>query len=132
MKTRALVIDDDATLLRLVATFLDSGGYEAHTATSGVEGIRLAQELTPDVILLDVHLPEMDGYEICRRLRADAALRRTAIIMLTASRDRHLNQEAYAAGAQACVPKPSGRESLLNIIETVRGGMPPEKEGGAG
>lgn len=127
---QALVIDDDPALLGAVSAFLTDGGYAVRTASGGQEGVRLALECAPDVIILDVQMPDLDGYVVCHMLRGEPALRRTPIVMLTASMDPHLNREAYAAGAQACVPKPSGRDTLLNLIETVRIGMPSEKKKG--
>ncbi len=73
----------------------------------------------PDLVLLDVQMPGMDGYEVCRRLRQDPLTRRLPVVMLTASDDPALHRLAYAAGAQACIPKPFRREALIAIIETV-------------
>src|SRR2546426_504444 len=71
---RALIIDDDPDLLRLVQRTLEfTAGWDVMTAGSGAAGIELARRTTPDVILVDVMMPEMDGYEVCRRLKADPA-----------------------------------------------------------
>jgi CheY-like chemotaxis protein len=127
MKTRVLVIDDDQVILQLVTTLLESSGYEVQTAVGGEAGLNVALAFKPDVVLLDVQMPALDGYEVCRRLRQEASTQFTPVIMFTTSKDYQLNRQAFAAGAQACLPKPFRREALLAIIETVRLGMPKTK-----
>ncbi len=91
----ALIIDDDRDLLRLVRQTLEfTAGWEVVTAGSGASGIELARSATLDVILVDVMMPEMDGYEVCRRLKADPATATVPIVLLTARRD--LNQARLA------------------------------------
>jgi len=111
------VIDDESQTRELVAAILESEGYEVRGATGGVDGLTLADTEPPDVVLLDVKMPGMNGYEVCRVLRQGPKTRRIPVIMLTASDDPHLNREAYAAGAQACVPKPFRKEGLIAVIE---------------
>jgi len=111
------VIDDESQTRELVAAVLGSSGYEVRGAEGGVEGLTLADTEPPDVVLLDVKMPGMNGYEVCRVLRQGPKTRRIPVVMLTASDDPHLNREAYAAGAQACVPKPFRKEGLIAVIE---------------
>jgi CheY-like chemotaxis protein len=120
MATRILAIDDDETARRFVVAVLQPAGYEVTTAPGGSAGLTLALGAPPDVVLLDVQMPEMDGYEVCRRLRRETRTREIPIVMLTATEDPKLNRLAYDAGAQACVPKPFRRESLIATIEAVR------------
>jgi CheY-like chemotaxis protein len=112
-----LVIDDESQTRELVAAVLGSSGYEVRGAEGGVNGLTLADTEPPDVVLLDVQMPGMNGYEVCRVLRQGPKTRRIPVVMLTASDDPHLNREAYAAGAQACVPKPFRKEGLIAVIE---------------
>ena len=114
---RVLVIDDDAQARALVAAILESEGYEVRGATGGVEGLTLADTEPPDVVLLDLQMPGMNGYEVCRVLRQGPKTRRIPVVMVTVSDDPHLNREAYAAGAHACVPKPFRKEGLIAVIE---------------
>src|SRR2546428_12147180 len=98
---RALIIDDDPDLLRLVQRTLEfTAGWDVMTAGSGAAGIELARRTTPDVILVDVMMPEMDGYEVCRRLKADPATGTVPIVLLTAPRDLDQRRlaETRAAG----------------------------------
>lgn len=127
MPRRVLVIDDDARARDLVAAFLGTAGYAVRGAEDGATGLRLAAAEPPDVVVLDLQMPGMGGYKVCRVLRRGVRTRRIPIVMLTASDDPHLNREAYAAGAQACVPKPFRKEGLIAAIEAALAGMPREK-----
>jgi CheY-like chemotaxis protein len=103
---RALVIDDDRDLLNLIRRTLEfTAGWEVRAAASGAAGIELARAAPPDVILVDVMMPEMDGYEVCRRLKADPATAGVPIVLLTARRE--LDQGRLdGAGAAGVVFKP--------------------------
>jgi two-component system cell cycle response regulator len=124
MRKRVLVIDDDAKARGLVAAFLEPIGYDVRAADGGVAGLALAHAEPPDVILLDLQMPGMDGYEVCRILRQGPKTGTIPVVMLTASDDPHLNREAYAAGAQACVLKPFRQQGLLVAIQAALTGMP--------
>lgn len=103
---RALIIDDDLDLLLLVRRTLEfTAGWEVHTASSGTAGIELARTLAPDVVLVDVMMPELDGYEVCRRLKADEATSRIPVVLLTARRE--MNQaRTTEAGVAGVLYKP--------------------------
>jgi two-component system, OmpR family, alkaline phosphatase synthesis response regulator PhoP len=113
---RALIIDDDRDLLRLIQRTLEfTSGWEVATAGSGPAGIELARSAPPDVIVVDVMMPEMDGYEVCRRLKADAATAAVPIVLLTARRD--LDQRRVAeTGASGVVFKPFQPPDLARQI----------------
>ena len=127
MPTRILVIDDDNMTLQFVGTLLRSAGYEVQAAADGPAGLACALGAPPAIVLLDVVMPTMDGYEVCRRLRNDPKTQNVPVIMLTASGDPTLNHQAYAAGAYACIPKPFRREALIATIESVRAGAMRQK-----
>ena len=116
VKPRILVVDDEPEAVELVEFNLKQAGYAVTTAMDGAEALRKARAQTPDLIVLDVMLPEMDGFEICKNLRLDAATARVPIIMLTAKAaeiDRVLGLEL---GADDYVTKPfSPRELLLRV-----------------
>jgi CheY-like chemotaxis protein len=113
---RALIIDDDRDLVLLVRRTLEfTAGWEVVTADSGASGIELARTAAPDVILLDVMMPELDGYEVCRRLKADAATAAVPIVLLTARRDLDQGQLAQT-GAAGVVFKPFQPEQLARQV----------------
>ena len=108
--SRVLVIDDDAAVRDLMTRFLGKEGFRVATAAGGEEGLRLARELQPDVITLDVLMPGMDGWSVLAALKADAALADIPVVMLTMLDDRNLG---YALGAADYLTKPIDRERLV-------------------
>ncbi len=116
MKQRILVVDDEPEAVELVEFNLKQAGYAVTTAMDGAEALKKARAQTPDLIVLDVMLPEMDGFEICKSLRLDAATAKVPIIMLTAKAaeiDRVLGLEL---GADDYLTKPfSPRELMLRV-----------------
>ncbi len=127
MPTRVLLIDDDPHMMELVSGSLKAEEYEVHWVKNGVEGLLAAVAVPPDVVLLDVEMPGMGGYEVCRVLRHGRKTSQVPVVMLTASMDPALNRTAYAAGAQACVPKPYRREGLLAAMTAAIGCMHKER-----
>ena len=111
-----LVIDDDPTMIELVKDFLESRGYHVIPARSGQEALKKAEISKPDVLILDVMMPGMDGYETCRHLKQDARLSGVPVIMFTASTDPKFHQRAFAAGADFCLSKPFEMDRFLNVV----------------
>jgi CheY-like chemotaxis protein len=113
---RALIIDDDVDLLMLLRRTLEfTAGWEVHAASSGVTGLDLARTIAPDVVLVDVMMPEMDGYEVCRRLKADPATASLPIVLLTARRE--MNQARVdSAGVAGVLYKPFQPTELARQI----------------
>lgn len=115
--TLVLVIDDDRMARDLMVRFLNKEGFRAVTAWSGEEGIRLAKELRPDVITLDVMMPGMDGWTVLSALKADPDLFSIPVIMVTILDDEAMG---YALGASDYVTKPIDRERLSTILDKYR------------
>jgi CheY-like chemotaxis protein len=122
VRERVLVIEDNPQDRELVEAFLDPTRYEVQTAEGGGLGLSAASAHPPDIILLDLRLPDLDGYEVCRQLRKWPETQRIPIVIITASDDLTLNRHAYAAGAQACLPKPFRKEALVAVMEAVLAG----------
>ncbi len=119
-----LCIDDDRLLLRLFSDALERYGFRTAVAPDGPTGIEVAKGERPALILLDFMMPAMDGLEVCRRLRAEPALRETRIILLTAREDPELGPQAREAGATLTVRKPFGPDFVVETIERVIGWKP--------
>jgi CheY-like chemotaxis protein len=119
MTRRILAVDDDPRSLELLRLLLEKAGHTVETAPAGVPALTKADASPPDLVLLDVEMPGMDGYEVCRTLRQGPKTWKVPVIMVTASPDLRLNRQAYEAGAQACIPKPVRRETLLSTIDTI-------------
>jgi hypothetical protein len=119
MKPKILIIDDEPANLATIESFLIGEGYALHLADGGRAGLDLARQIVPDLILLDVMMPECDGFEVCRRLRADPELGRIPIIVVTALDDESSRIEALRCGADDFVTKPCRREELRARVRTV-------------
>jgi len=114
-----LAVDDEEDILELLRYNLSREGYRVKAAASGEEAVRLALSLLPDLILLDLLLPGMDGLEVCRRLKADARTRSISLIMLTAKGEEADIVAGLELGADDYVTKPFSPRVLLARIRTV-------------
>jgi signal transduction histidine kinase len=108
-----LVIDDDATARDLLTRHLQSSGFQVRCAASGAEGLRLARELRPAVITLDVLMPNMDGWAVLAALKAEPTLADIPVVMITMVDDRNLG---YALGADDFITKPVDRDRLVGLL----------------
>jgi DNA-binding response OmpR family regulator len=119
MTTKILVVEDDPAALRLVSYTLEAEGYEVVTAVDGVEGLRKAQQEAPDLVLLDIMLPGIDGFEVCHRLRSDpdAPEARTPIIMLTAKSQEADREMGQKVGGDLYISKPATPEELTEAVK---------------
>jgi two-component system phosphate regulon response regulator PhoB len=121
MSPRILVIDDEPDLLELVRVNLEKSGYEVDTALSGREALASVRRALPDLIVLDLMLPDVSGTEICRTIRADPSLSSLPIIMLTAKSDEVDRVVGFELGADDYVTKPfSPRELTLRVRAVLR------------
>ena len=112
---KILFVDDEPIVLKLMKTRLESQTFRVETAASGMEGIVKAKEWRPDVILLDVIMPGLDGFETCRRLKAIPETKDIPVVLFTASHDDNLAQCAEEAGAAKVSQKPHV-DQLLEIV----------------
>jgi CheY-like chemotaxis protein len=111
-----LIIDDQPFFVNVQQTMLRRQGYRVLAATDGAGGLAQARQHKPDLILLDIEMPEMDGFAVCEKLKADAELRQIPVVILTATQDLRLNQKAFKAGAEITVLKSVSGERLLNMV----------------
>jgi len=114
---RVLMVDDDPNFGRLVRELLERNGYAVTVVTSGTACLETARREPPDLIVLDVMMPGMDGYDVCQELRNDAGLRNVPVVILTAMEDPKLNQRAFAAGAKLCMTKPLRPDKFLHAVQ---------------
>jgi len=116
MTRRILVVEDQEDNRRIIRDLLTSVGYELIEALDGEAGVRLAKEQRPDLILMDIQLPVLDGYEATRRIKADPALRAIPIVAVTSYALSGDDRKAGAAGCDAYVAKPFSPRHLLATI----------------
>jgi len=115
-KAKLLIIDDDTTLVNALEMYLSREGYDVHLAGNGAEGLKAFYALRPDLVVLDVMMPQMDGWETCRRIRE---LSTAPIIMLTAKGQETDRVMGLKLGADDYVPKPFSLKELVARIEAI-------------
>lgn len=116
---KILVVDDEPDILELVQYNLEKEGFSVYTAGNGREAIEIATEVTPDLILLDVMMPEMDGMETCIEMRENSVLDRTIIAFLTARGEDYSQIAGFDAGADDYITKPIKPRVLLSRIKAL-------------
>src|SRR5213082_1124827 len=114
-----MVVDDEVVLVETIAYNLEQAGYQVTTASDGASALEAAHRETPDLIILDIMLPEMDGLEVCRQLRRDGSTSTTPIMMLTAKGDEIDKVVGLEVGADDYVTKPFGRRELLARVRAL-------------
>jgi two-component system, cell cycle response regulator len=117
MAARILVIEDNEPNIQLVDILLKSHGYSPLLARNGSDGVRVAIETRPDLVLLDIRMPGMDGYEVATTLRRETTLSDTRIVALTASAMNHDRERISAAGFDGYIQKPIKPETFVAEIE---------------
>src|SRR6266487_2287093 len=116
---KILVVDDEAVLLETMAYNLEQAGYQVITVADGASALEAARRETPDLIILDIMLPEMDGIEVCRQLRRESNTATTPIMMLTARGEEIDKVVGLEVGADDYVTKPFGRRELLARVRAL-------------
>jgi len=124
-KQKILLVDDEPDILEMIGFNLEREGFEVFTAPNGRKALDLARAHTPDLILLDVMMPEMDGMETCRELRDDARLKNTIIAFLTARNEDYSQIAGFDAGADDYISKPIKPRVLVSRVKALlRRGIP--------
>lgn len=115
IRKKVLAVDDNSDNLVIMEKILEQD-YEVKTAETGEEALQIAQDFQPDLILLDIMLPKMSGYQVCEQLRADSAFNNTTIIMVSAKGMVSERYQGHEAGADDYITKPFNEEELLESI----------------
>lgn len=116
-KKRILFVDDEPDQVLLIQTRLEHNGFEVLTATDGESGLQLAVEQRPDLVIVDLIIPRLDGLEICRRLKQNPATAKIPVALFTASATRDLDELCKTVGFAAYLRKPYEATELLAIIK---------------
>lgn len=117
-KRKILLIDDEKDLVDLVKSNLESNGYDVLIAFNGKQGLEKAMAEQPDLIILDIMMPVMDGFETLRKIRDDDRIKNTPIIMLTVKSETESIFKAEELGSTDYITKPFSLEELINLIKT--------------
>ena len=118
-RKKILVIDDETDIAETVKFLLELRNYEVITAEDGYKGINKAQETSPDLVLLDIIMPNLDGYDTCKRLKSNEKTNNIPIIMFTAKGESDSVEKAINAGATGYIVKPFNPTVLLDKIKQV-------------
>lgn len=116
---KILVVDDEPEITEIIEAFLDNAGYTVKVENSPTKALALARELKPDLILLDIMMPETDGYTICNRIKGDPALGNTPVIFLTGKDSKDDQGRSFQVGGDMFIKKPFSCERLLEIVNIV-------------
>jgi DNA-binding response OmpR family regulator len=119
MAKRILVVDDDENILSLERTILEQKGFHVTTAAGGDEALKLLGEHSFDLVLLDVMMPDRDGFEVCRQIKQDPRTRTVPVIFLTAKGGGEALAEGFESGAVMYINKPFTANKLLTIVNTM-------------
>jgi DNA-binding response OmpR family regulator len=116
-KPHVLIVDDDQTLAELLKMMLELSGFEPEAVFSGQDALDWLGQRRPDVMVLDLMMPDIDGLAVLRRVRANAAIQNLPIIILTARTDAPTHKACHEAGATALLTKPVSREVLVEQLQ---------------
>ena len=120
-RPRILIVDDDPRLLHVVSMYLTIEGYDVTTAADGEEGLAAMEAARPDLVILDVMMPGMDGLEACRRIKRDPSTRSIPVLMFTALSREDDIEAGRTAGADRFINKPFSLIGLEAVIKTFLG-----------
>jgi DNA-binding response OmpR family regulator len=116
-KNKILIVEDEESLLKLESILLTSKGYEVRGVPNGQAALDALAEELADLVLLDIMLPEIDGFEVCRRIKSDAATRHIPVIMLTAKKSRDDMSRGEKVGADWYITKPFKSAMVIETIQ---------------
>ncbi len=119
MNTRVLVVDDELDTLNLLRTILEISGYAPITTLNSVDAVGLAEVEKPDVVLLDIMMPKLDGFTLCKMMRANTATQYLPIIFVTAYEALDIEERRVEAGANRVINKPINMDVLIKAIDDV-------------
>ena len=119
MKSTVLIIEDNEQNMYMLSYLLTQNNYDVIEAFNGLDGLRLAHENNPEIILIDIQLPDMDGYEICNKLRHNGLPKNTTIIAVTSYAMGGDKEKALDAGADGYLEKPINPETFVNQMEHI-------------
>ena len=118
MIKKILIVEDEEDIIELLsAIFDDCGGYGVLCARDGEEALRIAQLNNPDIILLDILLPKLNGYQVCQLIKSEPAMSHTKILMLSGMAQNSDRRKAWEAGADGYIAKPFSSTALVAMVE---------------
>lgn len=118
-QSKILVVDDEAVNVEVLRAWLEHAGYAVVAASDGNEAISMAESERPDLILLDVIMPQLNGFRVCKRLKASEETRAIPIVFLTGADFKQAQDRAIESGADGYLAKPIGSQELLGMVRAM-------------
>lgn len=118
---KILIADDDAEMLETLSSLLAAEGYDIVRAENGQEAVELAAKELPALVMLDIHMPVMDGLTACKTIKSDKLTKSVPVLMLTVEGSIHEIQQAISYGAKTYITKPSSRAEILKVVKSILG-----------
>ena len=119
LHNKILIADDDADMRMLLATMLESEGYTVLQAENGQEAVEMARKELPALVMLDIHMPVMDGLKACKEIKSDKVTRIVPVVMLTVEGSINEIQQAISYGAKTYITKPSSKVEILKVVKSI-------------
>lgn len=114
---KILIVEDEVSLLKLESILLTTRGYKVSAVTDGLKALEEIKNDIPDLVLLDIMIPGIDGFEVCRRIKADPVTANLPVVMLTAKKSSADQTRGVAAGADAYITKPFKSAKIIEVVE---------------
>lgn len=121
---RVLIVDDEPNIVLALELLMKREGYEVMSVDDGQKAFDAVSEFRPELIILDIMMPKMDGYEVCQRIRTDSSLKDTYIIMLTARGRAAEKEKGLALGADCYITKPFSTRDVITRVKEILSGRP--------
>lgn len=119
LHNKILIADDDADMRMLLAAMLESEGYTVLQAENGQEAVEMARKELPALVMLDIHMPVMDGLKACKEIKTDKVTRAVPVVMLTVEGSINEIQQAISYGAKTYITKPSSKAEILKVVKSI-------------
>ncbi|MHB0995462.1 MAG: response regulator [Elusimicrobiales bacterium] len=119
LHNKILIADDDAEMLALLTSMLEAEGYAVIQAENGLEAVELARKELPALVMLDIHMPMMDGLKACKEIKTDKVTKGVPVVMLTVEGSINEIQQAISYGAKTYITKPSSKSEILKVVKSI-------------
>jgi len=119
LHNKILIADDDAEMLETLSSMLEAEGYEVIKAENGQEAVELARKELPALVMLDIHMPVMDGLMACKAIKEDKVTKGAQVVMLTVEGSINEIQQAITYGAKTYITKPSSKLEILKVVKSI-------------
>jgi len=119
LHNKILIADDDTEMLEILSSMLEEEGYVIIQAENGQEAVELARKELPALVMLDIHMPKMDGLTACKEIKSDQVTKGVPVVMLTVEGSINEIQQAISYGAKTYITKPSSKAEILKVVKSI-------------